>query len=137
MNKLKALCRRHKEFLLYIFFGGFTTIVSLGSFILFHRMLHIHELISNVLSWILAVGVAYITNRFWVFHSKSKGTDFWMEVFAFYGGRLATLGMEEGLLLVFATCLAFDGTAVKLVAQVLVSIGNFVISKFLIFRRKG
>ena len=136
MKKLQEFYHKHKEILLYMFFGGFTTIVSLGSFILFDKVLHIHELISNVLSWVLAVGVAYGTNRRWVFCSKSKGHDFWIELFAFYGGRLATLGLEEGFLLVFATWLMFDSTTVKLLTQIVVLAGNYILSKFLIFRKK-
>ena len=136
MDKLKELCRKHREILLYVFFGGVTTVVSLGSFILFDKLLHILELIANVLSWILAVGVAYATNRRWVFRSRSAGSAFWMELFAFYGGRLATLGLEEGILLIFATWLGFDGTLVKLVTQGAVLVGNYIISKFLIFRKK-
>ena len=136
MDKLKELCRKHREILLYVFFGGVTTVVSLGSFILFDKLLQIHELIANVLSWILAVGVAYGTNRRWVFCSRSTGPVFWMELFAFYGGRLATLGLEEGILLIFATWLGFDSTLVKLVTQAAVLVGNYIISKFLIFRKK-
>ena len=94
-------------------------------------------LVANVLSWFLAVGFAYLTNRKWVFDSQAKGNAVWAEVVGFYGGRLLTLGMEEGILLAFATLLGFNSTAVKLVAQVAVLIGNYIISKFLIFRKKA
>jgi putative flippase GtrA len=63
MQTLKELFRKHREILLYVFFGGLTTVVSIGSFIHFDGILHIHELIANVLSWICAVGFAYGTNR--------------------------------------------------------------------------
>ena len=91
MANLKKLFYNHREILLYIFFGGFTTVVSIGSFVLFDNVLHIHELIANALSWIFAVGVAYGTNRRWVFCSKATGKAMWTEACAFYGGRLFTL----------------------------------------------
>lgn len=136
MEKLKQLLQKHQEILLYALFGCLTTIVSVGSFLLFDKVLHIHELVANVLSWVLAVGVAYGTNRRWVFHSKTTGHDFWIETFAFYGGRLMTLGLEEGLLLIFATWLMFDSLLVKVATQILVLTGNYILSKFLIFRKK-
>lgn len=136
MGKIKALFHKHREMILYVFFGCFTTVVSIGSFILFEKILHIHELIANVLSWIFAVGFAYVTNRRWVFCSRAKGKALWAELCGFYGGRLLTLGFEEGFLLVFATWLSFNSTAVKLIAQVAVLIGNYILSKFLIFRKK-
>lgn len=137
MQKLHGLFSKYREVILYIFFGGLTTVVSIGSFVLFDTVLGIHELVANVLSWFLAVGFAYLTNRKWVFDSQAKGNAVWAEVVGFYGGRLLTLGMEEGILLAFATLLGFNSTAVKLVAQVAVLIGNYIISKFLIFRKKA
>ena len=136
MQKLKELYRKYREILLYVFFGGLTTVVSIGSFILFDGILHIHELIANVLSWISAVGFAYATNRRWVFCSRATGKDLWTEACGFYGGRLLTLGMEEGLLLVFVTWLGVNSTAIKLAAQFVVLVGNYILSKFLIFRKK-
>ena len=136
MQTLKQLFCKHKETILYVFFGGLTTLVSIGSFVALVELLHMHPLNANVASWILAVGFAYATNRKWVFDSKAKGAAVWAEVCAFYGGRLLTLGLEEGFLLIFATWLQFNSTAVKLIAQVAVLVGNYIISKFLIFRKK-
>ena len=136
MQKLKELCCKHREILLYVFFGCFTTVVSIGSFILFEGIFHIHELIANVLSWIFAVGFAYGTNRRWVFCSKATGKAFWTEACGFYGGRLLTLGIEEGLLLVFVTWMECNSTVIKLAAQFIVLTVNYILSKFLIFRKK-
>lgn len=136
MQKFRELYQKHREILLYVFFGGFTTVVSVGSFILFDEVLGVHELMANVLSWILAVGFAYVTNRRWVFCSKAKGKALLAETCGFYGGRLLTLGLEEGMLLIFVTWLGVNSTAIKLIAQFVVLTGNYVLSKFLIFRKK-
>lgn len=130
------MIQKHKELLLYVFFGGCTTVVSIGSFVLFDTVLGVHELVANVLSWILAVGFAYLTNRKWVFCSQATGKALLREFLSFYGGRLLTLGLEEGLLLVFVTWLGISSTVIKLAAQVLVLIGNYVISKLLVFRNR-
>lgn len=136
MQKLREIYQKHQEILLYVFFGGFTTVVSVGSFILFDEVLGVHELVANVLSWIFAVGFAYVTNRRWVFRSKAKGKALLAEACGFYGGRLLTLGLEEVLLLVFVTWLGVNSTAIKLIAQFVVLTGNYILSKFLIFRKK-
>lgn len=133
---MKEFIKKHRQLLLYVFFGGCTTVVSIGSFVLFDTVLGVHELLANILSWILAVSFAYLTNRKWVFCSQAKSKAFFQEFVSFYAGRLLTLGLEEGLLLVFVTWLNFPSTAIKLVAQILVLIGNYVISKLLVFRDK-
>ncbi len=132
-EKLLALYEKHKELILYVFFGGLATVVSIGTFFLFDLV--IHELVANVLSWVITVGFAYWTNRTWVFQSQVKGKGVWKEMLTFYSGRLLTLGLEELILLVFATILAWNATLVKIAAQVVVLIGNYIISKLFIFKK--
>ena len=127
---------KYKEILLYIFFGAVATVVSIGTFYLFDKVLCINELIANALSWVVTVAVAYLTNRTWVFASHAKGRAIWKELLGFYSGRLMTLGMEEGILFVFVTLLCWDSMAVKLAAQILVLAGNYVISKWFVFKKK-
>ncbi len=130
------LLKKYRQPILYIIFGVGTTVVSIGSFVLLHELCKVHELLANIYSWLLAVAFAYFTNRIWVFRSEAKGRALWKEMAAFYSGRLLTLGLEEGFLLVFATWLSFNSTWVKLFAQAGVLIGNYVISKLFIFRQK-
>ena len=128
---------RHKDVLLYIFFGGLTTLVSIGSFALADLVLGLNELIANIISWIFAVTFAYVTNRIWVFHSQATGRAIWSEAASFYGGRLLTLGIEELLLLVFVTLLHLNSMLIKIIAQFVVLISNYFISKLLVFRKKA
>ena len=69
--------KKHREITAYIFWGIMSTIVSWGSYILFENI-GINILISNILIWICAVTFAFITNKLWVFASKSfdKATVF-------------------------------------------------------------
>ena len=132
-EKLLALYQKHKELILYVFFGGLATVVSIGTFFLFDLILH--ELVANILSWVITVGFAYWTNRTWVFCSQVRGKAVWTEMATFYSGRLLTLGLEELILLVFATILAWNATLVKIAAQVMVLAGNYIISKLFVFKK--
>lgn len=135
LRRFYGVYEKHKQIVLYVFFGGCTTVVGVGSFVLFDSVLGINVLLSNLLSWVLAVGFAYSTNRRWVFCSHTRGKGFWKELAAFYSGRLLTLALEEGLLFVFVTWLGGNSTAVKLIGQVIVLIGNYLLSKFIIFQK--
>lgn len=126
--------KKHKEVLLYLLFGGLTTVVSIASFALF-LWLGINELIANVLSWILAVLFAYVTNRTWVFADKAHTrAGILREIASFFGGRIVTLLIEESILAVFITWLGLPAMWVKVAAQVVVILLNYVISKFFVFR---
>ena len=129
---------KHKEVLLYLFFGGLTTVISIAAFALFYQLLGLNELIANVLSWILAVLFAFFTNRIWVFSAPTNGAgEFLRQMLSFFGGRLATLIVEELILLVFVTWLALPAVPVKIMAQVVVVVLNYVISKLFVFRHNS
>ncbi len=128
---------KYKEPLLYLFFGGLTTLISIFVFWLFNGPFGLNELVANLISWVLAVLFAFLTNKTWVFKSTGQEKGFLQLMLSFYAGRLLTLGVEELLLFVFITWLGFNSMAVKIVAQIVVIILNYVISKLLVFRNKG
>ena len=136
MKPFRSFYAAHKEVLLYLFFGGLTTLVSIVIFAVFYQQLGINELWANVVSWIGAVLFAYLTNRTWVFADKAHTrAGIAREAASFFGGRLATLGMEEALIAVFITWLGFPAMAVKIFSQIAVIAANYFISKFLVFRK--
>jgi len=112
-------------------------VVSIVSYIIFLKLLNDNALLANVISWIFAVSFAYITNRIWVFQSRNHGfREILKEIVSFFLGRVATLLLEEVILYVGINMLGIDKILIKLIAQVLVLIGNYVISKFIVFSQK-
>ena len=129
--------KAHKEVLMYLFFGVLTTVVSIASYAVANAVFGINELIANVISWILAVTFAFFTNRTWVFDAGKGGTaDFIRQMLSFYGGRLFTLLVEEVLLFVFITVLKLNSIGVKVGAQFVIVVLNYVISKLVVFKKK-
>ena len=124
-----------KEFILYAVFGTIAFIVSSGSYAIFNIGFGINELIANALAWVFAVLFSYVTNKKWVFKAPTPTrTAFFIQMFAFFSGRFMTLIIEEAIIFVFITLLKYPSMWVKLAAQVVVVILNYVISKLLVFR---
>ena len=69
---LKELFRKYREQIAYLFFGGVTTVVNIVTYWLLAR-LGLSTGLANGIAWVLSVLVAYVTNRVWVFESKSRG----------------------------------------------------------------
>lgn len=129
--------RAHKEGLLYLFFGGVTTLVSFLAFGLFFNVIGWSELVANLLSWVLAVLVAYVTNCLWVFDSAPRtASEALRQLSSFYLSRVATFLVEEGILALFVTWLSFPAWPVKITASIVVVLLNYILSKLLVFRRK-
>jgi putative flippase GtrA len=125
------LLKKNKEIALYIFFGGLTTIVSIltqfGA-----DFLGANTAIATTISWICAVTFAFFVNRIFVFKSKAHRLK---QAITFYGSRLATYFLELGFMLLMVEVLLFNMHIMKIIAQVFVLVGNFLISKFIIFRK--
>lgn len=151
-EKIVSVCRKllSKEVFMYLVFGVLTTVVSWASYLVFNRLIsNISENsnlginVSNVLSWIAAVLFAFVTNKLWVFESKSwKGSVVLRELGSFITARLATGCIEwfgVPLLVkvgVDQVILGTEGMLAKIIASVLVVIINYFFSKLLIFKKK-
>ncbi len=139
MNKLLEIYKKHKEIINYLVVGGLTTLVSMalfyGSTWTFLDGNDALELqVANVLSWTGAVIFSYFANRIIVFESKEK--NILKEFIAFISSRLLTLLLDMGTMFVLSTLLQVNYNLSKIVAMVLVTIGNYVISKIFVFKKK-
>ena len=121
-----------KELIAYVFFGVLTTIVNFIPYFLFEGVFGINYLISNIIAWFVSVLFAYITNRIWVFESKDDNII--KEIFLFYGGRVFSGAIDTELMYVFISILMTGDLFAKNVVQVVVTILNYVFSKFLVFK---
>lgn len=139
MNKLAELIKKlyYNETMRYLFIGGCTTLVNLISFAIFCDVMGMDVTLGNVLSIILAILFAYITNKIFVFSSRTNGIKEMLSEFCrFVGGRLSTMAIEVGGVYLIHNMMGQPKMAAKLVTQILVIIGNYFISKFFVFRNR-
>lgn len=142
MDKLKEIYKKNKDIILYIFFGGCTTVVSFVVYFIFAKLAlfpsNINTVMNSTISWIAAVIFAYVTNRTWVFESRaSTAKEIVSEISAFFACRVATGVLEVGLMFVFVDKFHFNDLVVKIVVTFLVIILNYVASKLYVFKAKG
>ena len=134
---LKPWYSKHKEVLLYLFFGGLAVFLNLGLFVFFTKNLGWGDLFANVVDWVICVLFQFITNKTWVFDAGTDSTKGLVAQLAgFFGGRLLTLLLEELILGIFIVSLHWNRIGVKLAAQIFVIVANYVISKFFVFKKK-
>lgn len=133
------LYKKYKEIINYLIFGVLTTVVSLATYYIcvftFLNPENPVELqIANIISWIFAVLFAYVTNRKYVFESKEKNKV--KEATKFVGSRVFTLILDMGVMWLGVTILGFSDKIMKMVSQVLIIIGNYIISKLFVFKKE-
>ncbi len=138
MKRITSLYKKHKEIINYLIVGGLTTIVSMtlfyGSTLTFLDGNDAFELqVANVISWVGSVAFSYVANRIFVFESKNPKII--KEVVSFVSSRVLTLLMDMGTMFVLSTLLHINYNFSKIVAMVLVTVGNYVISKVFVFKK--
>lgn len=147
---IKRMFIKHKEIIMYLVFGVLTTVVSWGSYAVFESVfkkaivdVNVLVAVANVLSWVTAVLFAYITNKLFVFESKSfKPTILFKELGLFVGSRLISGAVEwVGVpLLVWLglnqTIFGVEGMVAKVLVSVIVVILNYILSKLIVFKKE-
>ena len=163
MEKIKALYKKYEEIIIYLIVGVLTTIVSWGACFVAKFFLDSNDSIQNFLintiSWVVGVVFAYPLNKIWVFKSKNKHII--KEFLGFAGSRVSTWILDVIIMWFFVNLLSFKVPLMNLLAKlgivfndiakedkiyywfvkifisaVLVTIANYVFSKFLIFGKK-
>lgn len=129
--------KKYEEGINYLIFGFLAFVLNYVLYYVFESLLHMNYLIATGLSWLLTVVFAYWTNRTFVFKSKNTGaTNLVKEFIAFIGARIATGVLEVGLMYLMVDIAGINSYIAKLIAQTVVIVTNYFLSKLWIFKEK-
>lgn len=126
------LIKKYKELLLYGIFGVLTTIVNIVVYSLCTHMFSINYLISTVIAWLISVLFAYITNRMYVFESKSS--NILKEMLSFFSFRVLSGAIDIIIMYVFVDLFRWNDIFVKILSNIIVIILNYIFSKLFVFK---
>ncbi|PWG00845.1 GtrA family protein [Levilactobacillus bambusae] len=135
MQKLIDLYHKYETIILYLFWGGVTTLVDIVAFVGLHSGLHWNYQVANTIAWFLSVLVAYLTNKVWVFGSHyTTPRALLVEAAKFFFYRGLTLILDDFIMWVGISVLDGNSLVVKLIDQIIIVVANYVFSKWLIFK---
>lgn len=143
-QKAYSIAMKYREIILYLFFGFGTTVVNWASYSISVLTIHAGVFLGNIISWILATIFAFVTNKYYVFESRSWEIKIWLrEAAKFVSARLLT-GIFEIIMVPFLVYFGFDkqvfgidGMIAKVSVSVAVVVINYFLSKILIFKNKN
>lgn len=125
----------NKETILYIIFGVVTTVVDFVVFSLFYYSIGFDEIVSNTIAWAVAVAVAFVTNKIFVFEKKGHELKALIrEIVAFVGARVFSLILTD-IFLKLAGMIDMNMLLAKALISVLVIVLNYFFSKLFIFKK--
>ncbi len=144
--KLKFLAdiyRNHREGMRYLIFGGLATVVNIAVYVICAHLIfsnlddNLRVNLSNGLAIIISILFAYMTNKIWVFESKTESKlDLLREFGSFIGCRIVTALLDLGLMQLTVNIFGWNDILMKIIVNVIVILLNFVFSKLIIFKKK-
>ena len=139
---MKKLFEKYREIIMYLIFGVLTTLVSLLSYSLFVSLLPLSITAASALSWVISVTFAFVTNKLFVFLSRSREKKTVLkELVSFFLARGISGAVEIFLPeLLFKVGLSFSlfgvkGLVSKIIVNVIVIILNYIFSKLWVFKK--
>ena len=134
---MRALFQKYRSLILYGIFGVCTTLVNIVTYWLCARVLHLPLTPSTVIAWILSVLFAYVTNRKWVFESQAQERGAVLkEILSFFTSRLSTGILDWLIMFICVKRLGMDDMLIKIASNVLVIAFNYILGKFVVFRKR-
>lgn len=139
MKEVKKIYLKYKEIINYVIVGVLTTLVSLLSYYglvltILNPDVSWQLQLANIISWLISVTFAYITNRKYVFESKNN--KILKEASKFYGARVLTLLLDMLFMYITVTIFKFNDKIMKILSNIIVLILNYILSKLFVFIKK-
>lgn len=138
MKKIWALYKKFEEIVNYLIIGVLTTIVSWAAYALCKLVMDVDNAvmmqIAVIIRWVAGVVFGYFTNRRFVF--KSKNPDMLKEAAGFASSRLVTLFLDMFVMWLLPTIFHVNDWIATFISAVLVTVMNYIFSKFIVFRKK-
>lgn len=136
IKKIRDLYIRYKEVIHYIVFGILTTVVNIVVFFLLETVFSWPYLWANSVAIAVSILFAYVTNKLFVFESKSY--TIWatlLEFFRFISFRLLSGVIDMLTMWFLVDGLSQDTRFSKILTQFIVVVLNYVFSKLFIFNK--
>lgn len=134
MDSIKALFKKYKQIILYLFFGGCTTLINWVAYVLFYNLLSFENVTSTVIAWVISVAFAFVTNKIWVFESAG-GKNLFFEIWTFVAARLITGLLDVAVMYMAVDIMDMNANLWKLLSNIIVIVLNYIFSKFIIFKK--
>ena len=137
-RRIEIIYHKYHEIINYLIVGILTTFVSLGTYFIcvttfLDAKIPWQLQMANIISWSAAVIFAYAMSRRYVFDSKDA--RLLREGLAFFASRFGTLLLDMGIMFITVTICGMNDKIAKLIVQVVVTVGNYLLSKFWVFHK--
>ncbi len=132
---MKRLLIKYKPQLFYMLFGGITTAIDIALCMLCLHYFEMGTVLSNLIAWFVSVAFSFITNKLWVYGSRSmRARTLIKEFIAYYVGRGLSLIAGTIVMVIGVDLLRCNSFVTKLISDIVVTIMNYFFG-FFVFKK--
>ena len=142
LKKIADLYRAHKEGMRYLIFGGLSTLINILTYIVCAKVIfkglsnaNMIVNVSEIIAFIIALIFAYITNKIYVFESKTKGAKKLIKEFSSFTGCRIFTEIISIIMMNMTIWFGINDVFMKIFSNIVVIILNYVFSKIIIFKK--
>jgi len=127
---------RFRQIALYLVFGTCSTLINMICYEVLYDLYGVRNVPATILAWLAAVLFSFATNKVFVFKSKRRRLPEQLtEFFSFFGFRILTGLLDVGIMLIAVDMMGWNGLLWKFLSNVVVTISNYLASRFMIFKQ--
>ncbi|MBO4897825.1 MAG: GtrA family protein [Clostridia bacterium] len=132
---IKKLISKYSDLIPYAVFGALTTLIDFAIYYLLYTYCGINNILSTITAFIAAVLFAFVTNKLFVFKSKSWDKLVALpEFLKFIAARIGTFIFTVLFMYITVDLFKLNGPLMKIIQNVIVIILNYIFSKYMIFK---
>lgn len=134
---IKSIYIKYRHLIIYLFFGALTTAVNFLVYYPLYNFCVVSAFLSNIIAWFVAVIVAFLTNKPFVFQSKDWSVKVTAPEFAkFFVSRIGSGFLETVAVFLFVDVGQLNGNIFKIVISIVVIVLNYLTSRFFVFKKR-
>ena len=122
------------QFFRYVFVGGIATVVDMGLLFVLTDLVHIHHLISAIISFIAGLTTNFGLSKFLVFKANEARVTPLMEFVSYTLIGVIGLGLTELILFAFTSGLKLHYMLSKIIATIIVFLWNYAARKVIVYK---
>ena len=133
----KFLKKFDRETMLYVLFGTLTAVVNLSVYFVLNWAFDVNYMVSNITAWVVTVLFAYVTNKLFVFRTRTGSwKELGREFIRFVNSRIISGGADQALMWLLVGLFHLNSSLIKMVNSGVVVVLNYILSKLMIFKPK-
>lgn len=125
----------NNKFFKYVFFAIVTSLLNVGTYLLFYNFILENIIISNIIAYAVSITVSFILNKKVVF--KNNDENIIKQIIFYLLVKLASFTIDSIVLVICKEYIGLSNFIAKLIANMSTTISNYTLNQKMVFKENN